>query len=181
MGWIVLLVIAAVALFVAVDYNRLVRLRTALDEAWFSMDVFLKKRYDLIPNLVEAVKGSMAHESTLLEKLVKARQQAVSAQTHEAVVESNQAISGTVRELFAVVENYPDLKASASFLSLQQSLQSVESDIANARLYYNGTCRKFNEAIKSFPTVFLARALGYQDSPYWNAEEHERQAVSVKF
>lgn len=181
MGWVALLIIAALALFFAMDYNRLVRLRAALDEAWFSMDVFLKKRYDLIPNLVETVKGSMSHESTLLEKLVKARQGAVSAKSHEAVVESNQAISGTVRELFAVVENYPDLKASASFVSLQQSLQSIESDIANARLYYNGTCRKFNEGIRSFPTVFLARMLGYQDSPYWNAEESERGSVAVKF
>lgn len=180
MTWF-LLILALIAIVVALDYNRLVRLRAGLDEAWYSMDVFLKKRYDLIPNLVEAVKGSMAHESTVLEKLVRVRQEAVSAKSHEAVVSSNQAISGSVRELFALAEGYPDLKASESFVSLQQSLGAVESDIANARLYYNGTCRKYNEGIRSIPTVFLARVLGYQDNPYWNAEEVERNPVAVKF
>lgn len=180
MPWL-LLILAVLAIWVAISYNGLVRLRAGLDEAWFSMDVFLKKRYDLIPNLVETVKGSMAHEAGLLERLVKARQEAVSSKNHEAVVASNQAISGTVRELFALVEGYPDLKASASFVSLQESLSVVESDIANARLYYNGTCRRFNEGIRSFPAVFVARMMGYRDSPYWNAEEGEREPVSVRF
>jgi LemA protein len=180
MPWL-LLALAVLAIWVAVSYNGLVRLRTGLDEAWFSMDVFLKKRYDLIPNLVETVKGSMAHEAGLLERLVKARQEAVSSKSHEAVVANNQAISGTVREVFALAEGYPDLKASASFVSLQEALSAVESDIANARLYYNGTCRKYNEGIRSFPAVFVARMMGYQDSPYWNAEESEREPVSVRF
>ncbi len=180
MGWLWLIPAFMVLLFV-LDYNRLIRLRTSVEEAWFSMDVFLKKRYDLIPNLVETVKGYASHESQVLEKLVHARNQALSAGSHEAVVEQNRVIGAGIRDLFALVEAYPDLKANSSFLSLQQSLAAIETEIANARLYYNGHCKQYNRAIQSFPTLLVAGAMRAQPSPYFNAEESERSAVQVRF
>ncbi len=176
-----LLILVVIAILAVISYNNLIRLRTSVDEAWFSMDVFLKKRYDLIPNLVETVKGYALHESTVLERLVNARQTAVSAKSHEAVFEGNRAVTGGIRDLLAVAEAYPDLKADGRFGALQQALSEVEGEIANARLYYNGICRKFNEGIRMFPAVLLASALRYSESPYWNAEENERGPVEVKF
>lgn len=176
-----LLAILLVVVIAAVLYNKLVRLRTGVDESWYSMDIFLKKRYDLIPNLVETAKGYATHESLTFERIVAARNQAVNAQNRSDITTSNADLDASMKGLFALAEQYPDLKANTQFTNLSESLNKTEADIANARLYYNGNVKRFNQAIQEFPTVFIANVLHYQNAPYYAVTEAERESVQVKF
>lgn len=146
------------------------------------MDVYLKKRYDLIPNLVETVKGYAKHESETLEKVVAARNMAQSAGTIEEKIEGEKNLTGTLKTLFAVAESYPDLKANTNFLDLQEQLKSVENDIANARKYYNGVVKQFNNKCEMFPSNILAGIFHFTRKPMFEVDaEEERKNVKVEF
>jgi len=174
-------VIAVVGLGLALSYNVFIALKNKSEEAFATMDVFLKKRFDLIPNLVEAVKGYASHEQATLEKVIKARNEAMKAQTLEDRQASENILSGTLKSLFALSESYPDLKANSSFLNLQNQLQKVEEDIAQSRKYYNGVVKSFNTKVESFPDNLLAMLFGFKKYPYFMIDDGERENVKVSF
>jgi LemA protein len=176
----ILVAVAALAIWGVVLYNGLVRLRNTSDNAWSDVDVHLKKRHDLVPNLVETVKGYARHEKETLERVVQARNEAVEAGSTAAKSSAEQALTRSLRELFVLAEAYPDLKANEGFLRLQRDLSSVEDDIANARRYYNAVVRDFNTRQEVFPANLIAGILGFQSRPFFQAEVGERQAVSVQ-
>jgi LemA protein len=183
MSFIVILVIAGLAvLFLAGMYNSLVQLRVRADSAWSDIDVQLKRRHDLIPNLVETVKGYAAHEKGTFENIAKFRSQAMQAATPADKAQAENQLSGALKSLFAVAENYPELKASEQFTGLQASLNSIEDNIQNARRYYNAVIRDYNTRVQSFPTNILAGMFGFQTRQFFEVEAPEdRQAVQVKF
>lgn len=179
---LVLVVLAALLFFWGVSiYNRLVRLNNLKEEAWSGMDVQLKRRFDLVPNLVETVRGSAQYEASTLEKVTQARSAVTVASTPGERIEAENALTTTLRSLFAVAESYPDLKANAQFESLQRELSSLENDIQMARRYYNGTVRDFNSAIQTFPAVLISRRLGYSEAHFFVAEDEAKNPVQVKF
>lgn len=180
--YIVLGIIALVALWLITIYNGLIRLKNRVDEGWSDIDVQLKRRYDLIPNLVETVKGYAKHERELFEKVTKARATAMSAQGVEEKGKAENMLAGTLKSLFAVAENYPDLKASENFAKLQDELSDTENKIQAARRFYNGMVRDFNTKIQVFPNNMIARQLGFKDREFFEIEEaEERKNVKVKF
>lgn len=162
-------------------YNKLVRLSNLKDEAWSGVDVQLKRRFDLVPNLVETVKGYAAHEQGTLQKVVEARSAVSNATTQDARLDAENVLTSTLRSLFAVAEAYPDLKANANFGELQRDLSSLENELQMARRYYNGTVREYNSTIQTFPAVLISRNLGYKESPFFQADEESREPVKVKF
>ena len=176
---ILLTAILLIVLIFIATYNKLVKLRVNVEEGFSTMDVHLKKRYDLIPNLVEAIKGYEAYESSTLREVIEARQKAMSASSSGAVIEANQAISSGLGKLIALAESYPDLKANTTYLNLQSELSDAEDDIANARLYYNGTVKIFNKNIVVFPTVLIAGMLGFQSYKFFEATSSERDTVKI--
>lgn len=179
-GGIVILIAAVGLAFIAM-YNRFVVLRNRVDNAWAQIDVQLKRRYDLIPNLVETVKGYAAHESKTLEAVVQARNAAMGAQ---GVAEQGQAenmLTGALRSLFAVAEAYPDLKANQGFLDLQEKLADAENKIAYARQFYNDTVMSFNTAIQSFPATLFAGMFGFAQREYFEAEPAAADVPKVQF
>lgn len=182
---IALIVLVVVGLLVMSLYNKLVSLKNRVLEAWSGIDVQLKRRYDLIPNLVNTVKGYAAHESGTLEKVIQARNQAMSAGSGgniNAQVQAENALSGTLKSLFALSENYPDLKANTSFLQLQSSLGEIEETLQNARRYYNALVRDNNTAVETFPSNLIANAFHFEKFDFFEIEnEAERQNVEVKF
>ncbi len=179
---IILIVVAIIIFWVISAYNRLVTLKNRAKEAWADIDVQLKRRYDLIPNLVETVKGYAAHERELFEKVTEARTRAMKAQTVKEKGEAENFLSSTLKSLFAVAENYPDLKASINFLELQRELRDTEDKIQAARRFYNTNVRDLNIKIESFPANFVASSFGFQKMELFElAEAIERKAVSVKF
>lgn len=173
---VVVAVAALAALWVIKTYNSLVAMDKKKDEAWSGILVQLKRRHDLIPNLVNSVKGYATHEKGLFEELTKARSswQNVSP---EQVAEGEKSFSGALSRLMAVAENYPDLKANTNFLELQATLSAVENDIQMARRYYNGTVRDRNTAIASFPGNLVARHFSYTESPFFELDSPQEQAV----
>ncbi len=178
--WIVAAVVIIVVWLIAA-YNGLVRTRNRAQEAWSDIDVQLKRRYDLIPNLVESVKGYMAHESGVFEKVTQARSRAMQA-TGAAKAGAEDALSGALKSLFAVAENYPQLKANENFLNLQNELTDTEDKIQAARRFYNGMVRDLNTKIQIFPTNLFARMMGFTAMEFFgNLSDAEKQAVSVKF
>ena len=179
--FIVLGIIVVIVLFVISIYNKLVKLRVNIDEAFSSMDVFLKKRYDLIPNLVETVKGYASHEKETLERVVQARNSALSASNPEDTIKANNQLAMGLKSIFALAENYPGLKANVGFVNLQNQLSKIEEDISNSRLYYNGSVKVFNKQIIIFPNVLLANAMGFTSKPFFEIEESERENVKVEF
>ncbi len=179
-GYILLALLALTLFFVAGMYNQLVRRRNEAQEAFSSIDVFLKQRYDLIPNLINTIKGYTAYESSTLEKIVQLRSQAMSAPTAEKGA-SEAALAGALKSVFALAENYPDLKASQEFMQLQQTLTGLEESIQRARRYYNATVRDLNTSIESFPTNLLASTFGFQKMTYFDVPENETQNVEVRF
>lgn len=183
MEWIIVgIIILGVAGFVIGGYNSLVKLRNLVEEAFATMDVYLKKRYDLIPNLVETVKGYAAHESSTLEKVVQARNMAASAGSTEDRIKGENMLSGALKSLFALAEAYPDLKANTNFMDLQLQLQKVEEDIANSRKYYNATVREYNIKTEVFPYNIIASIFKFVRKPLYEVtEEEERQNVKVQF
>ncbi|MEK7540874.1 MAG: LemA family protein [Patescibacteria group bacterium] len=178
---IVLAVIAAVVLWLIATYNSLVKFRLRTKEAWADIDVQLKRRYDLIPNLVETVKGYATHERELFEKVTKARASAMSAQGIKEKAGAENMLSDTLKSLFAVAENYPDLKASVNFLELQRELSDTENKIQAARRFYNTNVRDLNIKIESFPTNTIAGMFGFKQMEMFEAVGAEKEAVSVKF
>ncbi len=187
MPWFVWLIIALVVVLVIVvvcwwigTRNKFVRLEEACDESLSGIDVYLKKRYDLIPNLVETVKGYAKHESQTLENVIKARNAAMTA-TGDAKVQAENQLSGTLKTLFALSEAYPSLKADTQFLSLQNQLQAIEGDLSQARKYYNGTVKKYNTEIRLFPGSIVANAMKLEKRAFFTADETERQNVKVQF
>ncbi len=185
-GTIILIVVIAVVVILLLwfvgAYNGFVKLKNRVEEAFATMDVYMKKRFDLIPNLVETVKGYAAHEATTLQNVVEARNMAQNAKTVEEKIEGENALTGTLKTLFAVAENYPDLKANQNFLDLQNQLKAVEGDIANSRKYYNATVREYNTKAESFPSNIIAGMFHFERKPMFEVDsEEERQNVNVQF
>lgn len=179
---VILAVVAALFVWLILNYNRLVAFKNRTKEAWADIDVQLKRRYDLIPNLMETVKGYAAHEKQVLENVTAARSAAMDAKTPEEKIEKENALSQTLKSLFAVAENYPDLKASANFLELQRELSDTENKIQAARRFYNGNVRDFNIAIESFPSNVVAAVFGFKQMKLFEiAAEAEREAPKVNF
>lgn len=169
-GWIALGVVVLLVVLVALGYNRLVRLRNEVDTGWANIDVQLQRRADLIPNLVEAVRGYAAHERAVFEEVTKARAALREASTPARAAEANDVLSAALGRLLAVAEAYPELKASENFLRLQDDLTDTEDKIAAARRYYNATVMRFNTAIQSLPWVLVARSLGFRAREFFSAE-----------
>ncbi|WP_417430724.1 LemA family protein [Halpernia sp.] len=182
---ILLIIIAIAVLFIFYGigiYNRLVKLKTLVQEAWSSMDVMMKKRYDLIPNLVETVKGYAAHESGTFESVTRARTQAMSANSVQEKEAAEKNLGQAMMNLNAVAEQYPDLKANQNFLELQGELSNLETDIEKSRRYYNGTVRENNILVDTFPSNFIANMYKFTKSPFFELENTaERSVPNVKF
>jgi len=184
-GWIILIVVVAVVvLFLILTYNGLVRLRNMVDEAWNQISVQLKRRHDLIPNLVNAVKGYMEFEQETLTRVIEARGAAVSASQAGPAGAAQQAhaenfLTGALRQLFALVENYPDLKANQNVLQLQEELTTTENQIGFSRQHYNSTVREFNTSIQTFPNVLIAGMFGFRDRDYFQIEEADAVVPEV--
>lgn len=178
-----LIIISAVIILYAIfTYNRLVRLRNLTQEGWSGIDVQLKQRANLIPNLVETVKGYMGHERGVLEKITTIRSQCLASNNVEERAQNENMLTGALRQLFALSENYPDLKASQNFIELQQALTNIENQIQLARRYYNGTVRDLNILIQSFPSNVVARSFHFQPAPFFEIEDaKEREVPSVQF
>ncbi|BES65099.1 LemA family protein [Gottschalkiaceae bacterium SANA] len=174
-------VVVVIIGFVISLYNRLAKLNVNVEESFSSMDVYLKKRYDLIPNLVETVKGYASHEKETLERVIRARNSAMSATDPGEVLEANNQLAMGLKSIFALAESYPDLKANEGFVNLQNQLTKIEEDISNARLYYNGNVKIFNKAIVVFPNVIIANMMGFEKKPFFEIEEAERETVRVQF
>jgi LemA protein len=180
----VLLVLAVVVLlgvFLIGMYNSLVQLRVRSESAWSDIDVQLKRRHDLIPNLVETVKGYAAHEKDTFENIAKFRSMAMQATGPVDKAAAENQLTGALKSLFAVAENYPQLQASQEFTQLQNSLNEIEDAIQNARRYYNAVVRDLNTKIQSFPTNILAGMYGFQQKQFFEAAATEREPVAVKF
>jgi len=179
---IILITIGLIILWVIFTYNRLITLRNRTKEAWSDIDVQLKRRYNLIPNLVETVKGYAAHERGVFEKVTEARSRAMGAQTIKEHSEAENMLSSTLKSLFAVVENYPDLKASTNFLELQRELRDAEDKIQAARRFYNTNVRDLNIKIESFPANIVADIFRFAKMDFFEAEEAAaREAPRVNF
>ena len=179
---ILLAIVAAIGIWLMSVYNGLVKLRNMMQEGWSGIDVQLKRRFDLIPNLIETVKGYASHEKETLQNVTLARSADSSAGNDtEARLQAENALTGTLRTLFAVAESYPDLKANQNFINLQDQLSTIEDAIQMARRYYNGTVRNYNTMIQRFPAVLIARQLGFNEAPFFEAEEESRQTPKVSF
>lgn len=180
---IVLAVIAVVVIWVIAVYNGLVTLKNRTDEAWSDIDVQLKRRYDLIPNLIETVKGYATHEQDTLNQVISARNQAMSNSntSTEARAESENMLSQTLRSIFALAESYPDLKANQNFAKLQDELSDTENKIQAARRFYNGNVRDFNTKLEVFPTNQIASFLHFKKYDFFEAAATERENVQVSF
>jgi LemA protein len=181
-GVIFLLVLAGVIVAIITVYNKLVGLRQRSEEAWSDIDVQLKRRTDLVPNLVETVKGYAAHERGTLDQVVRARSAAVAAQTPEARAQAENQLTGALRQLFALAESYPDLKANENFRELQGSLSQIEETIQNSRRYYNAVVRDLNTTIDSFPSNQIALFFRFVKRQYFELDRpEERQVPRVSF
>jgi len=180
--WIIIAVIVVVALWLVLAYNGLVTSRNRTQEAFSDIDVQLKRRYDLIPNLVSTVQGYAGHEKTVFEDVTNARTAAMSA-TGPAKADAENQLSGTLKSLFAVAENYPDLKANQNFLQLQNELTDTEDKIQAARRFYNGMVRDFNTKTQVFPTNIFANMMGFTKMDFFGNDltDAEKQPVAVKF
>ena len=178
---IILGIIAIILIYVFTTYNGLIRLRNKVEEGFSTMDVYLKKRWDLIPNLVETVKGYAKHEKETLDEVMKVRAGSYDGMSDDEKIDANNKLSQNITKLLAVAENYPDLKANDSFRDLTGQLTKVEEDIAQSRKYYNGTVRIFNDKVQMFPSNIVANMLGFKPRKMFETSEEERQNVQVKF
>jgi LemA protein len=182
--WIILGVIVLLVLWFIAMYNGFIKARIKIDNSWSDINVFLKKRFDLIPNLVSTVKGYAAHESQTLERVIAARNAAASVPATNVgqVAQANQQLEGALRGLLAVAESYPDLKANQNFLELQNALQEIEGDLGNARRYYNATVRDYNTSIQQFPGVLVANMGGFTRREFFELEDAaQARNVEVTF
>jgi len=178
---IVLAVVVVLVVFVISVYNKMVKLRNRIENSWAQIDVQLKRRWDLIPNLVETVKGYASHERETLEAVIAARNAATTAQGPAAQAQSENMLTGALRQLFALSEAYPDLKANDNFRDLQEELTATEGRIAYARQLYNDTVLKYNNSIQTFPGVVMAGPMGFGIREYFEADDESRGNVSVEF
>ncbi|MBD3414081.1 MAG: LemA family protein [Candidatus Aminicenantes bacterium] len=180
--WIFIIIIGIFIVVAVGIYNGLITLRNRADNAWAQVDVQLRRRYDLIPNLVETVKGYAKHEKEVFQKVTEARSQAIDAGSVKEQEQAENMLTGALKSLFAVVENYPELKANQNFLLLQEELAGTEGKIAYARQFYNDTVMKFNTKQQVFPSNVLANMFGFKEKEYFEIEEPEaREPVNVKF
>lgn len=177
---VILVVLAGIGLYVVGIFNNLVRLRNGGEEAFKSIDVFLKQRYDLIPNLINTIKGYTQYESGTLEKIVALRSEAMQAGGKDGGA-AESALSGALKSVFALAENYPDLKANQEFLHLQETLSGLEESIQRARRYYNASVRDLNNAVEMFPGNLFASIFGFQRMEYFEVDEAETKNVNVQF
>jgi len=179
--YVILAILVVSALWLVGIYNGLIKLKNRVDEAWSDIDVQLKRRYDLIPNLVNTVKGYATHERELFEKVTEARTRAMNAGSTHEKAEAENMLSGTLKSLFAVSENYPELKANQNFLELQRELTDTEDKIMASRRFYNGNVRDFNTKIQVFPTNIIAGMLSFVAREFFEADEKEKEPVKVEF
>lgn len=182
MWWIILIIIVVLILiYLGLTYNSFVVLKNRVKDQWAQIDVQLKRRFDLIPNLVETVKGYASHEKDTLEAVVKARNEYLSSDTPEGKIAANNDLNKVVTKLFALAESYPELKADTSFRELQTTLTETEDKISYARQFYNDVVMKYNNKVEIFPSNIVAGMFGFKTSAYFNATEEERENVKVKF
>ena len=179
--WIVLIILGLVVVYVIYKYNRLITLRNRIENAWSQIDVQLKRRADLIPNLVETVKGYMKHEKSVLENVTKARSALVKAGSMAAKAKADNMISGALKSLFAVAEAYPQLKANENFMHLQQRISGLENELADMREFYNDSVNTFNVRIETIPGMFFAGPMGLARRDSFKATEEEKKDVKVEF
>jgi len=179
--WILLAIVVLLGIYLIVLYNGLVSLRNRIENAWAQIDVQLKRRYDLIPNLVETVKGYAAHEKETLERVIQARNRGVEASGVQEQAQAENMLTGALKQLFALSEAYPDLKANQNFGQLQEELTGTEGRIAYARQFYNDTVYKYNTRIQKFPAVILAGMLRFTEREYFEADDEARGPVQVQF
>ena len=178
-GWVIIGILAVIALLLIVLYNRLVSLRQTVNQAWSDISVQLKQRHDLVPNLVETVKGYASHERETLDEVVKARNAAIAASGPDAQVQAENMLTGALRQLFALSESYPDLKANQNFLQLQSDLADIENKIAASRRFFNNSVQEYNASIQQFPAVLIAGSLGFTQGTFFELDEGERVAVAT--
>ncbi|HBY57374.1 MAG TPA: hypothetical protein DEG96_05875 [Candidatus Atribacteria bacterium] len=176
-----LIIIILIVMWGILTYNKLITLRGRVDNSWAQIDVQLKRRFNLIPNLVNTVKGYAKHEEETLEHITASRTKYLSAKTPEEKLGANSELTGALTRLFAVAENYPDLKASANFLDLQKQLKDTEDKISYSRQFYNDTAMKYNISIVQVPTSIIANLFGFKSRPYFKTEGEERENIEVKF
>src|SRR5262245_30168814 len=179
--WILLAIVVLLVLFLILSYNKLVKLRNRIANAWAQIDVQLKRRYDLIPNLVETVKGYAKHEREAFEAVTQARANAINATGIKDQAAAENMITGALKSLFAVAEAYPDLKANQNFLNLQEELSSTEGRISYARQFYNDAVLQMNTKVQTFPTNLIANMFGFREHEYFEADDTSRGPVNVKF
>ena len=180
-GYIILGIVVLLAVYFIFTYNGLVRLRNMVKDQWSQIDVLLKRRADLIPNLVETVKGYAKHESETLEAVIAARNKAVSATTTEEEMKANGELSGALNRLFALAESYPDLKANTNFMDLQNNLKETEDKISYARQFYNDAVLKYKNKLEVFPSNIVAGMFSFKPEPFFEATSEERENPKVKF
>lgn len=182
---LIFLIIVGLILFLAITfalfYNSFVKLRNQSDEAFSTMDIYLKKRYDMIPNLVEIVKQYANHERETLERVIQARNMVMGAQSFEERTQNENVLSGALKSLFAVSESYPQLKADGSFMNLQNQLLGLENEISQSRKYYNGVVKVMNNKVEMFPSNLYALILGFKKYPFFMIDDYERQNVQIRF
>jgi LemA protein len=178
---VVLILVVLVLIYLVAAYNGLIRRRNQIENAWSQIDVQLKRRHDLIPNLVETVKGYAAHERETLDAVIKARNAAVGAHSPSEQAAAEGQLTGTLRQLFALGEAYPDLKANQNFLALQEELSATEGRVAYARQFYNDSVLGYNNKLQQFPTMYFARMLKFDRREYFEADEAARSAPTVDF
>lgn len=183
MTWLIIsAIVVLLVLWIILSYNGFIKLRNKSQEAFSAMDVILKKRYDLITNVVETVKGYAKHEKSTLENVIKARNAAVNSNTPEEVIKNDNALSGTLKSLFALSESYPDLKANTNFLELQTQLSKIEDEISSSRRYYNAVVNKLNTKVEMFPSNIIASIFHFTRKPLYEVkDENERENVKVSF
>ena len=181
MTWIILGVLALIVIFVIVSYNGLVKNRMQTKEAWSQIDVQLKRRNDLLPNLIETVKGYAKYEGSTLEKVTELRRQVATATSPAEAMKASDALSRQISGIFAVAENYPDLKASANFIKLQEELTNTENKISFSRQFYNDTVTEYNQTIQMFPGSLFAGFFNYHNAELFKANDMAREEVQVKF
>lgn len=182
--WLIIIVVAVVALLVIyliTAYNGLIRRRNQIENAWSQIDVQLKRRHDLIPNLVETVKGYAAHERETLDAVITARNAAVAAPSPSTQAAAEGQLMGSLRQLFALGEAYPDLKANQNFLALQEELSATEGKVAYARQFYNDSVLEYNNKLQQFPTMYFARMLKFERREYFETDEAARSVPTVEF
>ena len=179
--YVVIGIIVLIAIYAVSQYNSFVKLNNMVKEAFSTMDVYLKKRWDLVPNLVETVKGYMKHESEVLEKIVELRNSSYDKMSSSDKIDANKELSNGLSKIIAVAENYPELKASQNFSDLTRQLSQIEDEIAKSRKYYNGVVRNLNTKVEMFPSNIIASMFNFKTEKMFEADENERKNVKVEF